>query len=129
MIISSSDITLEVESFFRGTLGSCFSTSLGSVLHELCHAFDLGHTQSGIMARGFDNIYKVFTPHNDDDHKISANFHKSIEFREKFEPKLLSERLKNMPKEFQVTGSTKTERDADDTFWTKSCATILTYHK
>ncbi|XP_044754159.1 putative zinc metalloproteinase YIL108W [Coccinella septempunctata] len=117
------------DSGYRGTLGACFSTSLGSVLHELGHTFDLGHTKSGIMARGFDNIYKVFTPHSEDDRKISTNFHKTIEFRENFEPKLLSERLKNMPKEFQVTGSTKTERDADDTFWTKSCATILSNHR
>lgn len=47
--------------FFRGTLGSCFSTTLGSALHELCHLFDLGHTETGIMGRGFDNVYKVFT--------------------------------------------------------------------
>ncbi|EFA09357.2 hypothetical protein TcasGA2_TC001918 [Tribolium castaneum] len=48
------------DSCYRGTLGACFSTTLGSVLHELCHTFDLGHTEKGIMGRGFDDIYKVF---------------------------------------------------------------------
>lgn len=51
---------------FRGTLGYCFSTTLGSVLHELCHTFDLGHTKTGVMGRGFDDIYKVFTEQNGD---------------------------------------------------------------
>ncbi|KAL3269723.1 hypothetical protein HHI36_008783 [Cryptolaemus montrouzieri] len=117
------------DSCYRGTIGACFSTSLGSVLHELCHTFDLGHSSSGIMARGFDNIYKVFTSHYDKDHKISLQYHETIEFKESLEPKLLSERLKNKPKEYQITGSRKTERDADDTFWTKSCAWILNYHR
>lgn len=49
------------DSSYRGTLGACFSTTLGGVLHELCHTFDLGHTKDGIMGRGFDDVWKVFT--------------------------------------------------------------------
>lgn len=48
--------------FFRGTYGGCFSTTLGSVCHELGHTFDLGHSKDGIMGRGFDNIDLVFLP-------------------------------------------------------------------
>lgn len=48
------------DSGYRGTLGGCFATTLGSVLHELGHTFDLGHTKDGIMGRGFDNIDKLF---------------------------------------------------------------------
>lgn len=48
------------DSGYRGTLGGCFATTLGSVLHELGHTFDLGHTKDGIMGRGFDNIDRVF---------------------------------------------------------------------
>ncbi len=33
----------------------------GSVLHELGHCFDLGHTAEGIMARGFDDLDLFFT--------------------------------------------------------------------
>ena len=40
---------------------ACLSTTLGAACHELGHAFDLGHTPVGLMARGFDNIYKEFT--------------------------------------------------------------------
>ena len=37
-----------------------FATGLGASLHELGHTFDLAHTPSGIMARGFDDLHKVF---------------------------------------------------------------------
>ncbi|XP_046680773.1 putative zinc metalloproteinase C607.06c [Homalodisca vitripennis] len=48
------------DSCYRGTFGSCFSTTLGSVCHELGHTFDLGHPRQGIMGRGFDNVHLVF---------------------------------------------------------------------
>lgn len=48
------------DSGYRGTLGACYATTLGSVFHELGHTFDLGHTKDGIMGRGFDNIDRVF---------------------------------------------------------------------
>ena len=37
-----------------------YATGLGASLHELGHTFDLAHTPSGIMARGFDDLHKVF---------------------------------------------------------------------
>ncbi|XP_033220824.1 putative zinc metalloproteinase C607.06c isoform X2 [Belonocnema kinseyi] len=48
------------DSNYRGTHGGCLATTLGSVLHELGHTFDLGHTREGIMGRGFDNVDRVF---------------------------------------------------------------------
>ncbi|KAG7188515.1 hypothetical protein KM043_008149 [Ampulex compressa] len=48
------------DSNYRGTHGGCLATTLGSVLHELGHTFDLGHTRDGIMGRGFDNVDRVF---------------------------------------------------------------------
>ena len=38
-----------------------YATGLGASLHELGHTFDLAHTKTGIMARGFDDIHRVFT--------------------------------------------------------------------
>ena len=37
-----------------------YSTGLGASLHELGHTFDLAHTPTGIMSRGFDDIYRTF---------------------------------------------------------------------
>lgn len=48
------------DSNYRGTHGGCLATTLGSVLHELGHTFDLGHTRDGIMGRGFDYVDRVF---------------------------------------------------------------------
>jgi len=49
------------DSAYRGTVGAMFATTLGSVLHELGHCFDLGHSSSGIMARGFDDLDQYLT--------------------------------------------------------------------
>lgn len=46
--------------FYRHTMGGCFASTLGAMVHELGHTFDLGHTHDGIMARGFDDMDKVF---------------------------------------------------------------------
>lgn len=64
--------------FSRGTLGYCFSTTLGSVLHELCHTFDLGHTENGVMGRGFDNIHKVFLTNDDDNQNKLGYLHRQL---------------------------------------------------
>ncbi|XP_066602461.1 uncharacterized protein [Prorops nasuta] len=48
------------DSNYRGTHGGCLATTMGSVLHELGHTFDLGHTREGIMGRGFDYVDRVF---------------------------------------------------------------------
>lgn len=86
--------------YFRGTKGACFSTTLGSVLHELCHTFDLGHTKDGIMGRGFDNINRVF----------------SVEGCEPL--------LKTFCLETRNRNSL-----FDDTYFTESCAAILLFHR
>ncbi|XP_031334202.1 putative zinc metalloproteinase YIL108W [Photinus pyralis] len=44
----------------RDTWGGCFIASLGAVLHELCHTFDLGHSEAGIMGPNFGQIDDVF---------------------------------------------------------------------
>jgi hypothetical protein len=47
--------------YFRGTVGGCFATTLGGLIHELGHMLDLGHTENGMMSRGCDDIDKFFT--------------------------------------------------------------------
>lgn len=46
---------------FRNTYASCYSTTLGSLLHEFSHILDIGHNHEGIMARGFDDLFSFFT--------------------------------------------------------------------
>ena len=49
------------DSGYRGTIGGCVATTIGSVLHELGHTLDLGHTDQGVMARGFDDLDSLLT--------------------------------------------------------------------
>lgn len=65
---------------FRNTFLACYSTTLGSLLHEFSHTLDIGHNADGksnkfqnistcvklvlnigIMHRGFDDLYCFFT--------------------------------------------------------------------
>ncbi len=48
------------DSAFRNTYWACYSTTLGSLLHEISHILDLGHDLSGIMYRGFDDLDRFF---------------------------------------------------------------------
>lgn len=115
--------------FYRRTYGACFSTTLGSVLHELYHTFNLGHTKEGIMGRGFDDIYKVFTVIEGNSSKdISKAYQNKIEFKEEFESEKLSERLKKETKKKDFSIIMKYD-ETDDTHLNKSCAVLLFYHR
>eukprot|EP00095_Tigriopus_kingsejongensis_P012154 maker-scaffold481_size160081-snap-gene-0.15 protein:Tk12154 transcript:maker-scaffold481_size160081-snap-gene-0.15-mRNA-1 annotation:"zinc metalloproteinase" len=49
------------DSGYRGTIGGCFASSLGAIIHEVGHCLELEHTQDGIMARGFDDLDFFFS--------------------------------------------------------------------
>lgn len=53
------------DSGFRNTYSDCYSTTLGSLLHEFSHILDLGHDYDGIMHRGFDHLKRFFTIQSD----------------------------------------------------------------
>lgn len=49
------------DSGYRRTFGGCFATSLGSLLHEMGHIFDLAHCDEGIMGSNCDRLDQMFT--------------------------------------------------------------------
>ncbi|XP_018329441.1 uncharacterized protein LOC108739853 [Agrilus planipennis] len=63
------------DSCYRGTIAGCYSTTLGSALHELCHTLDLGHTRTGIMGRGFNNIQDFFIKDDYDKNREMGKFY------------------------------------------------------
>ena len=44
----------------RGYHWANYATTLGAAMHELGHTFNLPHTPSGIMGRGFDDMNVFF---------------------------------------------------------------------
>ncbi|KAJ3644356.1 hypothetical protein Zmor_027021 [Zophobas morio] len=105
------------DSCYKGTLGACFSTTLGSVLHELCHTFDLGHTEVGIMGRGFDDIYKDFLC---EERLDQSNDLECQKLKEKSGYGSLGKFVRERRKQKGIV---------NNIFLTKSCVTILAYHR
>ncbi|KAH9525798.1 hypothetical protein Btru_002388 [Bulinus truncatus] len=68
------------DSAYREYYWANYATGLGASLHELGHTFDLAHTPSGIMARGFDDLHKVFTVQR----KRKGRRHQRTERRQRF---------------------------------------------
>lgn len=76
------------------------------------------------MGRGFDNIHKVFllTPNKNysdgHDFNIAAKFQKGITFNVSSKENLQC-----------TTNHEAAGEENDATYWTKSCAVILSYHR
>jgi hypothetical protein len=49
---------------YRKTYGGCFATSLGSLIHEVGHIFDLAHTETGLMGNDIDFVNRFFLAEN-----------------------------------------------------------------
>ncbi|OWZ07078.1 hypothetical protein PHMEG_00020576 [Phytophthora megakarya] len=65
------------DSCYRGTFWANFSTGIGAMLHEIGHTFGLGHSTSGIMARGFDDMNRLLCVYESDPHSSQMGFHGS----------------------------------------------------
>lgn len=52
------------DSNYRRTYGGCFASSLGALVHEMGHIFDLAHTETGLMGNDIDYIHRFFLSEN-----------------------------------------------------------------
>ncbi|CAF0794138.1 unnamed protein product [Brachionus calyciflorus] len=147
------------DSAFRNTYSDCYSTTLGSLLHEFSHLLDLGHDSEGIMHRGFDDLKLFFNiettcncydefenvkSNNEDIQKISIfktqneNTHKSeIEFLvRKFclfkttgNNELIYSQKSSCFQSIRTDHKSKECNCMKNCFYTKSNLNILFYHK
>ncbi|KAG3196820.1 hypothetical protein PC128_g7309 [Phytophthora cactorum] len=65
------------DSCYRGTFWANFSTGIGAMLHEIGHTFGLGHSTSGIMARGFDDMNRLLCVYEADSRSSHQSFRRS----------------------------------------------------
>ncbi|XP_063880352.1 uncharacterized protein LOC135111195 [Scylla paramamosain] len=77
----------------RGTWGACYGTHLGSVMHELAHTLDLGHTPHGIMARGFEDLHIFFTTSKLTSDYLPQSPHHSSVMRQSMSSSLIKESI------------------------------------
>lgn len=110
------------DSNYRRNYGGCFSTTLGAVCHELCHTFDLGHTQDGIMGNGFDYMNLFFTISNK-----TEDLPKRI--TERLEATTINSKLTKIKKPGEFLSKHRMQKNNDLTFFSENCAITLSYHK
>lgn len=111
------------DSNYRTTYGGCYSTSLGSLCHEIGHLFDLGHTENGIMGNGIDTIHRIF---------LSKNFTEILPNRivcGQAPVKKFNKKFTNVKKQGQFITKYHEQKDNDLSFFDKNCRLILEFHK
>ncbi|GIY37646.1 uncharacterized protein CEXT_206421, partial [Caerostris extrusa] len=122
----------------RGWYWACYSTGLGSTLHELGHTFDLGHTNGGIMGRGFDDIHKYFIvdmfyhdhlfqkEHNP--HYQDFSIHNHTKNNDLSNKNFNNEKPWRIPNPPDYLADDKFAVHVGGAYWTRSSALILYFH-
>ncbi|XP_017492492.1 PREDICTED: uncharacterized protein LOC108380610 [Rhagoletis zephyria] len=123
------DLTeLPDDSNYRRTYGGVYATTLGAVVHEIGHTFDLGHTKDGVMGNGFDYVNRVFTLDNLTEHLPDRII-------QHVAPKVIAQ-VATRPRFTQLKRTTNSfldkyheQKTSDSFYFTRNCAVILAHHK
>ena len=112
---------------------------MGSLIHELGHVFDLGHSDDGFMARGFDDLDKFFNAKQEPVLKsVPTKLPRCGATKEAAAPAelLISGEAKatvggtNYLEEYQRKKYyQKMMQECGNAFWDKSSASILSSHR
>lgn len=117
------------DSNYRHTYAGCYSTTLGSLCHELCHTFDLGHTFTGIMGKDFDFVGRFFLTKILTENIPDRQVKKHTSFKSRTENVNCQKLTKIRKPGQQFLEKYHQQKDNDMTFFEKNCCIILFYHK
>lgn len=114
------------DSNYRKTYGGNFSTSIGSMLHEIGHVFDLGHTENGIMGNDVDYVHRFFNCEN----FTEIMPKRSVSKCQKIELKNVSNvRLTKIRKGGEYLEKYRQQKNNDMTFFEPNCMLTLIHHR
>lgn len=117
------------DSNYRKTYGGCFATTLGALVHELGHCFDLAHTETGLMGNDVDFINRFFLAENLTE-ILPKRLVRSCQLSEKQTPKLAGvQRFTKIKKPGTFLEKYHEQKDNDLTFFEPNCLWTLRYNR
>lgn len=116
------------DSNYRFTHGGCYSTNLGSTLHELGHTFDLGHTNDGLMGKDVDFVRKVFSSKIQTENLPERHVKKCQPITKKDLHSGIMKFTKLKRAGVNFLEKYHQQKNSDLTFFERNCAISLFYH-
>lgn len=115
------------DSNYRRTYGGCFATFLGSLIHEMGHIFDLGHTNSGLMGTDIDYVHRFFLCQYFTEIMPKRNISNCQQMRK--DESIISNRVTKIKKNGIYMEKYHEQKNNDLTFFEPNCLITLKNHK
>ncbi|KAL7020420.1 hypothetical protein ACKWTF_011525 [Chironomus riparius] len=115
------------DSNYRRTYGGCFATFVGSLIHEMGHIFDLGHTNSGLMGTDIDYVHRFFLCQYFTEVMPKRNISNCQQMKK--DESILSNRITKIKKNGIYMEKYHEQKNNDLTFFEPNCLITLMNHK
>lgn len=116
------------DSNYRNTFGGCFATTLGALVHELGHCFNLAHTETGLMGNDVDFINRFYLSENLTE-ILPKRLVRSCQLTEKPNTKVTGvQRFTKIKQPGTFLKKYHEQKDNDMTFFEPNCILTLRYN-
>jgi hypothetical protein len=118
------------DSNYRKTFGGCFATTMGSLIHEIGHIFDLAHTETGLMGNDVDFIHRYILAENFTEILPKRNVRSCQLTQKGYTEKVVNSRLTKVRKPGgDFLEKYREQKDNDMTFFEVNCLVTLINHR